>query len=290
MIVYTTTEKIIDTTQNINIKGAYAVHNEFKDLSIVTGDALLTQIYEKDTLYLHADTLKAIGSKQKSTTKATTSKEYKVPVQKKIKQIKIVGTDTTYIYENVSAENQQLFAYHKVKFYKKDLQGKCDSLYYSTMDSAMRMFGKPVLWSDENQLTSDSIKVVIGNKSIRSLELKGSSFIVSEEDSLRFNQIRGKMMNGYFQKNKLYLVNVEGNGQTLYFVKEKEEIKAVNRADCSDLKVYLKNNKVDKITFITKPDATLFPLEQVTAKELRLKDFNWRKKERPLNVNDIFKW
>lgn len=282
--------QIIDTTQNINIKGAYAVHNEFKDLSIVTGDALLTQIYEKDTLYLHADTLKAIGSKQKSTTKSSTSKENKVPVQKKIKQIKIVGTDTTYIYENVRAENQQLFAYHKVKFYKKDLQGKCDSLYYSTIDSSMRMFGKPVLWSDENQLTSDSIKVVLGNKSIRSLELKGSSFIVSEEDSLRFNQIRGKMMKGYFQKNKLYLVNVEGNGQTLYFVKEKEEIKAVNRADCSDLKVYLKNNKVDKITFITKPDATLFPLEQVTAKELRLKDFNWRKKERPLNVNDIFKW
>ena len=97
-------------------------------------------------------------------------------------------------------------------------------------------------------------------------------------------------MNGYFQKNKLYLVNVEGNGQTLYFIKEKEEIKAVNRADCSDLKVYLKDNKVDKITFITKPDATLFPLDQVDIKELKLKNFIWLKKERPLNVADIFKW
>jgi len=292
--------QIIDTTQNLNIKGARAIHYEFKNLSIVTGDALLTQIYEKDTLYLHADTLKAVGDiKKTKDNKLASSKKVsndslsstKPELQKrKLKQIKIIGTDTTKIYEAENTNNQQLFAYHKVKFYKKDLQGKCDSLYYSTVDSSMRMFGQPVLWSDENQLTSDSIKVITGSKSIRSIELKGAAFIVSEEDSLRYNQIRGKIMNGYFQKNKLYLINVQGNGQTLYFIKEKEELKAVNRADCSDLKVYLKDSKVDKITFITKPDATLFPLDQVDVKELKLKDFNWKKKDRPNSAKEIFIW
>lgn len=289
--------QIIDTTQNLNIKGAYAIHYEFKDLSIVTGDALMTQIYEKDTLYLHADTLKAIGNNKKvtSTPNKTGSKDSlknipKEITQKRLKSIKIVGKDTTYTYEIVKVQQQQLFAYHKVKFFKKDLQGKCDSLYYNSMDSTMRMYGQPVLWSDENQLTSDSVKVITGSKSIRKIELKGAAFIVSEEDSLRFNQIRGKMMTGYFQKNKLYLINVEGNGQTLYFIKEKEELKAVNRADCSDLKVYLKNSKIDKITFITKPDATLFPLDQVDVKELKLKDFNWKKKDRPNTAKEIFIW
>ncbi len=283
--------QIIDTTQNIDIKGAYAVHYELRDLSIVTGDALLTQIYEKDTLFLHADTLKAVGSNIKKDSKSYTVKDKSsLPPKRKIKEMKIVGTDTTIVYENLRTENQQLFAYHKVKFFKNDLQGKCDSLYYSTKDSTMRMFGQPVLWSDENQLTSDSIKVMTGSKSIRSIELKGSAFIVSQEDSLRYNQIRGKTMNGYFQKNKIYLVHVEGNGQTLYFIKEKEELKAVNRADCSDLNVYLKDSKVDKITFITKPDATLFPLDQVKLNELKLKDFNWRKTDRPLSQKEIFIW
>ncbi len=294
--------QIIDTTQNLNIKGDYAVHYEFKDLSLVTGNALMTQIYEKDTLYLHADTLKAIGNNKANSKnrsgeknaakdqKEQASKDKPPVLKRKIKEMKIVGKDTTIIYEMVKTDTQQLFAYHKVKFFKNDLQGKCDSLYYSTVDSSMRMFGQPVLWSDENQLTSDSIKVITGSKSIRSIELKGAAFIVSEEDSLRFNQIRGKTMKGYFQKNKLYLVNVEGNGQTLYYIKEKDELKAVNRADCSDLKVYLKNNKVDKITFITKPDATLFPLDQVNVKELKLKDFNWRKKDRPNTPKEIFIW
>lgn len=282
---------IIDTTQNIDIKGQYALHYEFKDLSIVTGEALLTQIYDKDTLYLHADTLKAIGSNMKKDPK-TLSKETTTavtPPKRKIKEIKVVGNDTTITYEPIPSD-QKLFAYHKVKFYKNDLQGKCDSLYYGTKDSTMRMFGGPVLWSDENQLTSDSIKVVTGGKAIRSIELKGAAFIVSEEDSTRYNQIRGKKMTGHFQKNKLYLVHVEGNGQTLYFIKEKEEIKAVNRADCSDLNVYMKNNKVEKITFITKPDATLFPLDQVKANEMKLKDFNWRKTDRPGSVKEIFIW
>ncbi len=294
--------QIIDTSQNINIKGEYAIHYEFKDLSIVTENALLTQVYEKDTLYLHADTLKAMGnSKTKpknlagekgisKESKNIVSDDKPLKLKRKIKEMKIVGTDTTLIYENVDTDNKKLFAYHKVKFFKNDLQGKCDSLYYSLNDSTMRMFGKPVLWSGENQLTSDSIKVITGSKSIRSIELKGAAFIVSEEDSLRYNQIRGKTMHGYFQKNKLYLINVEGNGQTLYFIKEKEELKAVNRADCSDLKVYLKNSKVDKITFITKPDATLFPLDQVDVKELKLKDFNWRKKDRPNTPKEIFIW
>lgn len=287
--------QVIDTAQNIDIKGEYAIHYEFKDLSIVTGNALLTQLYEKDTLFLHADTLKALGNSRlkKKNAKSGTSAEQKDKTgqpKRKIADMKIVGKDTTFYYANEPEDNQQLFAYHKVKFYKNDLQGKCDSMFYSINDSTMTLFGKPTLWSDDNQLTADSIKVFTGSKSIRSIQLKGSAFIVSEEDSARYNQIRGKFMEGFFQKNKLHVVNVAGNGQTLYFAKEKKEIKAVNRADCSDLRIYFKNNKVDRIVFITKPEATLFPIGQVDIKELKLKDFKWREKERPLSVKDIFVW
>jgi len=134
------------------------------------------------------------------------------------------------------------------------------------------------------------MKIQTGNKSIQSIELKSSGFIVSKEDSIHFNQIRGKYMKGFFKKNDLYLIKVEGNGQTIYYAKEKERIKAVNRADCTNLNIYLKDKKTHHITFITKPEATLYPLEQIDIKELKLKDFNWRGSERPLKVDDIFVW
>ena len=275
---------VIDTVHKIDINGDYAIHDEFSNTSIVTGHAILTQRFDKDTLYVHADTLKAIGAKDSARSNAIKQtnpkgkKEVSAP-----KSDKQIAVDT-------SKNNQTLFAYHRVKFFKKDLQGKCDSLAYKLSDSTMRLFGTPTLWSEENQLTADSMNFIIGKKSIKSMYLKGNSFIVSKEDSLRFNQIRGKEMKGYFKNDTLYLVHVEGNGQTIYYVKDKDVIKAVNRADCSDLNVYLKNNKIKNLVFITKPDATLYPLEQIDVKELKLKDFTWREQDRPLKVMDIFTW
>ena len=282
---------VIDTTHKIDIKGDYAVHYELTNVSVVTGNAILRQRFEKDTLYVHADTLKAIGEKdstQSSKPKVQSSKLSNRNKEEKIKENETVETTTDTIHSTKT--KQTLFAYHKVKFFKKDLQGKCDSLAYKLADSTMRLFGTPTLWSDENQLTADSMNFIIGKQSIKSMYMKGNSFIVSKEDSVRYNQIRGKEMKGYFNKDTLYLVHVEGNGQIIYYVKDKEVIKAVNRADCSDLNIYLKSNKIKNIVFITKPDATLYPLEQIDVKDLKLKDFTWRGKDRPLKMKDIFSW
>jgi lipopolysaccharide export system protein LptA len=272
--------QIIDTTQKLTITGDLALHYELEDLSIVTGQALLMQFSEKDTLFLHADTLKALGESSNDTILSNkisklNAKKGSAPLSKR--------NDTTY-----SHDNQRLFAYHNVKFLRTDIQGKCDSLIYTTIDSTMKLFGMPVLWSEENQLTADSIKIVTGEKSIKTMELKGTGFLVSSEDRVHFNQVRGKYMKGFFSKNELLLVNVEGNGQTIFYPKDKNVITAVNRADCSDLRVTFKEEQIDKITFITKPEATLYPLDKIDVKELILKDFVWRKSERPLVLKDIF--
>ncbi len=269
---------VIDTAKKMDIKGDLALHYEFTNTSIVTGHALLTQKYEKDTLFVHADTLKAIGEKEEVESK-----------KNQASRIKNQETITDNKQQTTNNRQQTLFAYHKVKFFKRDLQGKCDSMFYNLTDSTMRLFGLPTLWSDENQLTADSINLIIGEKSLKSMDMKGNSFIVSKEDSLRFNQIRGKKMKGYFTDNNLSLVHVEGNGQTIYFVKDKEVIKAVNRADCSDLNIHFKDNKIDHITFITKPDATIYPLGQIDIQELKLRDFSWRAAERPKTREEIFK-
>ena len=189
-------------------------------------------------------------------------------------------------------QNQQIFAYHKVKFYKKDLQGKCDSFVYTMQDSLMKLMNMPTLWSEENQLTADTIFVNTGKNTIKSIELKGDPFIVSQEDSIHYNQIRGKYMQGYFLNNELHIINIEGNGQTIYYAKEDSsgELKAVNRADCSDLRIYLKDNKIDRINFITQPEANLYPLDRIDNNDLKLKGFSWRDIDRPKNVADIFNW
>ncbi len=244
---------VTDTTQKIIINGNYAYVNEKTNRSLVTGKTMLTKIFDKDSMYLHADTLYAVND---SLTK-----------------------EKTY------------FAYKHVRIYKTDLQGKCDSLVYSSKDSTISFYSDPVLWSNQNQLTADSISILLSGSKIYSMNLRVNSFISSSQDSLRFNQIKGRDMIGYFKDNNLYKINVIGNGQTIYYLRNnKNQLTGVNRAESSDLMIFLNDSKVQKISLLNKPDATLYPIKELQPHELKLKGFNWLNEKQPHSKDDIFIW
>jgi len=251
--------QVIDSAQNILITGDYAEYYEKNENSLITGHALLTQVYDKDSLFMHADTLRATYQLKDSAGK------------------KVIDYDKRIMY-----------AYHKVKFFKSDMQGKCDSLVYTYGDSTMRLYKEPVLWSETNQMTAEKVEIKTGGGEIKSLLLLNSAFIVSKEDSLKFNQVKGKTMTAYFVKNNLYKINVEGNGQAVYYAKDKGEIFSVNKTDCTDMLIFFLDNEVDKITFITKPQGTIFPIMDISPKEFILKDMKDRFKERPESKKQLF--
>ncbi len=257
---------IEDTTNDVIITGDYGEYHELTDSSWVTGHAMVTQIYGGDSLFMHGDTLMAVGNNEDDSKKQEQKKK-------------------------------NLYAFHKVKIFKKDLQGVCDSLVFDRRDSTIRMYYLPVLWSGLNQLTADSITMQTANSEITHIYLVNNSFITAladsestaAADSTRYNQIRGKDMTGFLQDNKLYRVNVNGNGQTIYYAKDKNQKNfAVNRADCSDLIIYVEENKVKSITFLNEPDGTLYPIRQLAASELRLKGFSWHGNKRPKSREEIF--
>ncbi len=256
---------IMDTVNRIIISGDYGEYHEKTDSSWVTGKAIMTQILDGDSLFLHGDTLMAIGTGQ----------------------LDSLGK---------SKPKKNLYAFHSVKLFKKDMQGVCDSLVYNQQDSTIHLFYSPVLWSGLNQLTADSIYMQTANSEITNIYLTNNSFITAiadsnstaPEDSMRYNQIRGKNMIGYLTDNKLYKVDVMGNGQTIYYAKNKQEKNfGVNRADCSDLVIYIDENKVKSITLLKEPDGTLYPIRQLAANELRLKGFSWYGQRRPKSKDDI---
>ena len=254
---------ITDTINNITISGNYGEYHESTDSSWVTGNAMMTQIADGDSLFLHGDTLLAIGTENQDT----------------------------------SNQKKNIFAFHHVKLFKADMQGSCDSLVYLAADSSIRLFTSPVLWSGSNQLLADSIMLQTSNSEITFIYLTNNSFIASKADSLelvvtdslRFNQIRGKNMVGFLKESKLYRINVTGNGQTIYYAKDKDQKNfGVNRADCSDLTIYVEENKVKGISLLNQPDGTLYPIKELSLSELRLKGFSWLEEKRPKTKEDIF--
>lgn len=290
--------KVVDNEQDLVIHGDFAEYYEKKEVTLVTGHALMKQKFDRDTLYLHADTLRTELDTNLVTTSVDTAKTVNDTLAIMESATEIGGEIHTPIIakDTIAAENEDkrriLYAYHKVKFYREDMQGMCDSLVYSFADSTIRLYETPILWSDSNQITADTINILISNNKVKQMEMINTSFIVSREDSMHYNQIKGKRMIGHFRDDRLRKVDVFGNGQTIYYVSEEksDKVESVNKAESSDLTIYVDSNKVSNIIFFKQPEATLFPIQDVKPTDMILKNFAWHGNHRPMKIEDIFIW
>jgi len=247
---------LVDTVQDILIGGNYGEFRRGEGYSFVTDQCTAVMIENKDSLFLHSDTL--------------------------------------WVYFDDDENVEFLFAYHHAKFFRADMQGKCDSLVYKFADSTIFLYTQPVLWSDENQLTADSIRIAMANGQIDSLALINSAFIISMDDTITgstFNQVKGKTMVGYFRKNSMEKVNIFGNAESVFYVREDTGgLMGINKTSSSDMVIYLSNNEVQVITPIKNVEAHMYPETEFTEEDRKLKNFNWYDSARPKKKEDIYTW
>ena len=242
---------INDYENQMIIAGEKATYSDFNRYAWVTDSALWIQYYEADSLFLHADTL------------------YTMP-------------DTT-------AKNAKLLvSYNHVRFYRTDLQGIGDSLIYFTRDSTIQLYNDPVVWSVENQMSADFIEMHNNSKPPNEVYLTNNSFIIQQVDSSKFNQIKGKNMVGLIDGKLLYRIDVKGNGQSIYYPADDEDYIGINKAESSNIILYLEENQIRRITFVGSPVGNMKPLLETVSPESKLDGFNWRYKERPVSRYDIF--
>lgn len=256
---------LTDTTNKVVIKGKFGIYNENSKIAYVTDSAMLIQYGKKDTLYMHADTLQTI------------------PDSSAIK--KQIVKDTTTVKKK---DPKLFFAYRKVRFYKSDLQGECDSLSYHMKDSIIYMFYDPVLWSQKNQMTAERIQYISKNPPPDIARLEKDAFIIMSEDSIKFNQISGKLIVGHIFNGKLRNADVNGNAQTLYYLKDKDKYTGMNRLLSSKINLHLIDNKIDTIRFFPKPEGKTIPMKELKPLDTRLGGFVWRESERPIDHNDLY--
>jgi len=245
---------IADTNNNILVKGNYAWYYKQPERFMVTDSAMFIQVNRTDSLFLHADTISAI------TMSDSTADGYRL-----------------------------MRAYYGCRVFSEDLQAKCDSLSYSFQDSVIRMYVNPVLWSEENQLTSDSMAIFTKNRNADRMELYNSAFVVSQVDSLRFNQLKGRSLIGYFSENKLYKINIEGNGESIYYLIDGDAIIGRNTTRCARIEIFVEDGKITRIFEYQSPEGEIDPPSGSPRENPQLPGFNWFDGIRPKEKLDIFK-
>ena len=243
--------KIIDTLNQLLVKGGYAEYYKLKDSAFVTKKAVAINTVENDSLYIHGDILLLTGK----------------------------------------AESRILKAFKHVKFFKSDLQGKCDSLISNEKTGLTQLFKNPILWAQDNQITGDSIQLISNSKTeqLDSLKILGNAFMI-QKDSAGYSQLKGKNMYGKFKENKLKTLNVIGNSETLFYGRdEKGILVAISKMKSSkNIFITFKNRKISTIDFIKKPDGKTYPPSELHNNDRLLNGFIWRGKEQPLTKEAIF--
>ncbi len=246
---------ITDTTDNLIVKGHYAWYYKEPERFMVTDSAVFIQVSDEDSLFLHADTISALTS----------------------------------VVDTSGSGFRTMKAYYKCRVFSKDMQAKCDSLSYSFRDSVIRLYTDPILWSEENQLTSDSMAVFTKNRKADRLELYNMAFVTSQVDTMRYNQIKGRSLTGYFEDNELYRIVITGNGESIYYLIDNEELVGVNRAVCSNIEIFVEDGKITEIYEHQEPEGFIDPPSQIPGDNPRLEGFSWYDTLRPKQISDIFK-
>lgn len=246
--------RVIDTIQNFITKGNYAEIFELKDSLFIIKKAVAISIVDKDSMFVHGDTLLVTGKPER----------------------RIVRT------------------YHNVKIFKSDLQGKCDSIHTNQATGLTKMFKNPVLWSDRNQITGDTIHLLsnVETEKLDSLKVLNNAFIVSK-DSLSendFNQIKGRNMFGKFEKNKLRLLLVKGNAESVYFNRSEETniLETITKEISSNIEFTLAKGQIETIKYLKTSDGKTYPPSKLPDDIRVLDGFIWRENEQPKKREDIF--
>ena len=216
--------KIIDDSSNIIIEGEFGIHNEKIDSAHVWKNAILTQLDSIDTLKIYADQFIKVGDSVKN----------------------------------------EIFCFNNVIIDGTQLKGDCDSIYFNETDSIMKCIVQPVIWMGKNQVTGDKIEFKTHKGIIYKMFVENNAMIISENDTLHYDQIKGDIITSFFAKNKMYLMNVDGDGKVIYYSKDEKDslITEINEVTSENMNILISENQISKINFLSSPKGLTEPLNE----------------------------
>ncbi|WP_057938266.1 OstA-like protein [Algoriphagus resistens] len=243
---------VLNKERQVEIFGDVGEYWDERKYSLVHGNALVRKYFEKDTLYMASDSL---------------------------------------ISQDGEADSMKyLLAFRTVKLVKSDMSGAADSLVYNYSDSSIQLFKDPVMWNQKSQITADSMVFYIANEELDRVFMKDKVFVITQDTISNFNQMKGRTMIGYFEDGQMDKIDIDGNGESLYFALQADTIsQGINKTLSANIKLRFKEGVIQRVTYGIKPDGKFTPFQLITEENSRLEGFNWRFEERP-TLADINAW
>ena len=245
---------MIDTSYKVVLRGDYIEMWEHRGFSYATDSAYAVSYESGDSLYIHGDTLFIYFDKEKE-------------------------------------EVEKLIARRNVRFFKSDMQGKCDTLTYLKADSTIRMRVSPILWADESQMTGTDIDIKLKERSVDWVLQKGNAFVISKDTIEGYNQIKGVDITSHFKDGSIHHVNVDGTKvETIYWIREDDgSLIGIDVSNSETMVIEMENKNASVIKSFKDIKETMYPEEDLNESSRYLSGFKWHDEARPTDKNDIFR-
>ncbi len=254
---------LTDSAHNMKLTGEYGFYNELTDSAFVTGRALAKEYSQGDTLYLHGDTIRTFAV---------------ITPPAEIDSV-FVPADTTHY----------LVAAHRVKFYRSDMQGICDSMTFVQKDSMLHLDIHPIVWSDNRQIFGNKILVHLNDSTVDYAHLPDFGFMAEEIEEGFYQQLTGKEMMAIFENGELRKLDVSGNVEAVSFPEEADSTyNKFATLESSFLSALFKGRALERMKTWPESSSVITPLYLAKRADLYLKQFNWYPTLRPTSPEDVF--
>ena len=267
--------ELSDTAQKAILYGDYGYFDDKRNYAFATSRAHAEEYSQKDTLYVSADTLELIS--------------LPIPDRLRLDSLRAVAAQEGKAKPDTM--QRYLRGYRNVRVFRRDAQAVADSLSYISMDSTLSLYGKPILWSEERQLSGDTTHFYFRGKKLDYVDVLGKALVVEHIDSVDYyNQMSGDSLRAYVQDSTVREILVSGKVESIYYMKEEgtNDYNGLNRMTSSTMHVLLDSGKVKKSIWRGPVEGKAYPLEMASGPEVnRLPLFQWAADRRPMRKEDI---
>ena len=246
-----------DTQKKNELHCNYLWYNEKNGFAFATENPVMMEYSQKDTLFVHSDTIKVITYH--------------------------LNTDSVY---------RTAHCYNKVRAFRNDVQAVCDSLVYNTKDSCMTMYRDPIAWSGDRQLLGEEIQVFMKDSTIDCAHIINQALTAElMPDKDHYQQLSSKEMFAYFTKGQITQTEAIGNVRSIYYpVDDKDStLMGLVYIETDTMKMFMRDRQLQKI-WTSKTDGTWYPMTQIPPERYKLDGFTWFDYIRPINKDDIYEW
>ncbi len=266
----------------------FTVENEVRDTLFFSADTIIYQTR------LHKDvdsSVITISKQRRDLSKRDPITEIYSSLKAKASLLNKTNSDTvnvdTLTVNMDTVKVKFLTAFKNVKFYRSNIQGVCDSLQFNSLDSLIRLYKEPIIWNENKQLSADSIQVILSGRKLKKAELNSSAFVVMQEDSSHYDQVKSADIIIFFDDGKLSKFDALGSASVLFFFEEDSVLTTMNEKECKALSATMLDNKIHRVRYFENINSNAYPLFNLPDNKQKLKGFKWADEKRPKNRYDV---